>query len=141
MSFSFYLILSFSPGETSRPDLKPFPAKIKLSVLFFVSWTMPKIFQYLSFIIRFYTNDHLPVHVHVQIQQREAKAEFQISGENVTLIFKKVKGKQSITETEAKKVAVFLKAYHKEIITKWETVFIYHKRVKFEKIAKSLGKK
>ncbi|MES1220944.1 MAG: DUF4160 domain-containing protein [Bacteroidota bacterium] len=34
---------------------------------------MPKIFQYLNYIIRFYTNDHLPIHVHVEIQQREMK--------------------------------------------------------------------
>ena len=54
---------------------------------------MPKIFQYLNYVIRFYTNDHLPIHVHVQIQDREVKVEFRISGENITLLFKKVKGK------------------------------------------------
>lgn len=54
---------------------------------------MPKIFQYLSYIIRFYTNDHLPIHVHVQIQNREIKVEFQISGDDVTLVFKKVREK------------------------------------------------
>ncbi|MBP6430665.1 MAG: DUF4160 domain-containing protein [Ferruginibacter sp.] len=31
---------------------------------------MPKIFEYLAYIIRFYTNDHLPIHVHVQIDER-----------------------------------------------------------------------
>ena len=54
---------------------------------------MPKIFQYLRYLIRFYTNDHLPIHVHVQLQQRETKVEFRIAGDEVTLIFKKVKGK------------------------------------------------
>lgn len=48
---------------------------------------MPKIFQYLSYIIRFYTNEHLPIHVHVQIQQREIKVE-------LILVFKKVKDKE-----------------------------------------------
>jgi len=28
---------------------------------------MPKIFQYLNYVIRFYSNDHLPIHVHVQV--------------------------------------------------------------------------
>ncbi len=69
---------------------------------------MPKIYEYLNYIIRFYTNYHLPVHVHVQLQQRETKVEFQISEENVTLIFKKVKGRQPVTEAEAKEVAIFL---------------------------------
>ncbi len=58
---------------------------------------MPKIFQYLSYIIRFYTNDNLPIHVHVQIQNREIKVEFQISGDDVTLVFKKVKGKEPLS--------------------------------------------
>lgn len=50
---------------------------------------MPKIFQYLQYIIRFYSNDHLPVHVHIQIQQRETKVDFMISEDKVTLVFKK----------------------------------------------------
>ena len=70
---------------------------------------MPKIFQYLQYVIRFYTNEHLPihVHVHVQIQNREIKVEFLISGDDLTLVFKKVKGKLPLTEVEAKEVAVF----------------------------------
>jgi hypothetical protein len=40
---------------------------------------MPKIFQYLHYTIRFYTNEHLSIHVHVQIQNREIKVEFRIS--------------------------------------------------------------
>lgn len=37
---------------------------------------MPKIFEYLAYIIRFYTNDHLPIHAHVEIEERESKAAF-----------------------------------------------------------------
>lgn len=50
---------------------------------------MPKIFQYLQYIIRFYTNDRLPIHVHVQIQEKEMKVEFMIAADEVTLLFKK----------------------------------------------------
>jgi hypothetical protein len=102
---------------------------------------MPKIFQYLRYIIRFYTNDHLPIDVHVQVQQREMKVEFRISEDSVTLLFKKVKGKLPLTETEANEVAVFLKAYNKQVVTKWETVFIYHKKVKCDVISKKLNQK
>jgi hypothetical protein len=58
------------------------------------------------------------------------KVEFRISEDSVTLLFKKVKGKLPLTETEANEVAIFLKAYYKQVIIKWETVFIYHKKVK-----------
>jgi len=102
---------------------------------------MPKIFQYLNFIIRFYTNDHLPIHVHVQIQEREMKVEFRISEESVTLLFKKVKGRKPLTEAEANEVAVFLKKYYKQVVTKWEMVFIYHKKVKCDVIAKRMNRK
>ena len=102
---------------------------------------MPKIFQYLQYIIRFYTNDHLPIHVHVQVQEREVKVEFLIAEDEVTLIYKRVKAKTPLTEAEAREVAVFLKAYHKKIIDKWQTVFIFHKRVKCDVISKRLNKK
>lgn len=101
---------------------------------------MPKIFQYLNYLIRFYTNDHLPIHVHVQLQQRETKVEIIIAEDIVTLVFKKVKGKLPLTESEAKEVAVFLKAYYLQIIEKWETVFIFHKNVKCEIIRKKIMK-
>jgi len=68
---------------------------------------MPKIFQYLNYLIRFYTNDHLPIHVHVLIQNREIKVEFLIESNTVTLLFKKIKGRLPLTEPEANEVAVF----------------------------------
>lgn len=101
---------------------------------------MPKIFQYLNYIIRFYSNEHLPIHVHVQIQDREIKVEFQFSGGSLTLLYKKVKGKPSLTEAEAKEVSFFLKSYYKKIIDKWQTVFIYHQKIKCEVINKRLNK-
>jgi hypothetical protein len=69
------------------------------------------------------------------------KVEFLISGDEVTLVFKKVKGKIPLSEAEAKEVAVFLKAYYKKIIDKWQTVFILHKKVKCDFINKRLGRK
>lgn len=66
---------------------------------------MPKIFQYLGYIIRFYTNDHLPIHVHIEYRGKEVKVEFSIKDELVILLFKKVRGKNPLTEAEAKEVA------------------------------------
>jgi hypothetical protein len=102
---------------------------------------MTKIFQYLGYIIRFYTNDHLPIHVHVEYQGKEVKVEFVIQSELVILLFKKVRGKNPLTETEAKEVSVFLKSFHKKIVQKWEQVFIYHQPVKCEVLLKRLKRK
>jgi hypothetical protein len=74
----------------------------------------------------------------VQIQDREMKVEFLFEGEELTLLFKKIKGKQPLTSGEAKEVAKFLRKYHKEIIEKWNKVFIYQQRVESEFIRKRL---
>ena len=102
---------------------------------------MPKIFQYLNYIIRFYSNDHLPIHVHVQVGQSETKVDFLVNGNNVILIFRKVRGKKSITEAQAREVSVFLKAYQREIIDKWQRVFIRNESVKCEVIRLKLKRK
>ena len=47
------------------------------------------------------------------------KVEFILEENSVTLLFKKVKGKEPLTEKEAREVALFLKTYHKQIIEKW----------------------
>ena len=98
-------------------------------------------FQYLNYIIRFYSNDHLPIHVHVQVEQAESKVDFLISGNNVTLVFRKVRGKRTITHAQAREVAVFLKPYRKEIIDKGEQVFIRNEAVKCEIIRQKLRRK
>jgi Domain of unknown function (DUF4160) len=102
---------------------------------------MPRIFEYLAFIIRFYTNEHLPIHVHVQKQEREIKAEFFFSEDGVILVFRKVKGKEPLTEQECREVSVFLKAYNKQIVDKWNKVFVYHQKVSCQVINKKIKKK
>ncbi len=95
---------------------------------------MPKIFEYLSYIIRFYSNDHLPIHVHLQIEQRESKAEFLFLEDDIKIIFKKVKGKLPLTLVEAKEIAVFLKTNANEVIEKWNKVFILNQKVDCKKV-------
>ncbi|MEO7530276.1 MAG: DUF4160 domain-containing protein [Sediminibacterium sp.] len=102
---------------------------------------MPKIFEYLSYIIRFYSNDHLPIHVHVQIDERETKAELLFLEKEIKLVFKKVKGKEPLTLAEAREIAVFLKKYAGEIIEKWNKVFILNQQVDCEKIKVKLKRK
>jgi hypothetical protein len=95
---------------------------------------MPKIFEYLSYIIRFYTNDHLPIHVNVQIEDRESKAEFLFLEDELKILFKRVKGKQPLTLAEAKEVSVFLKSNVNEVIEKWNKVFILNQKVDCKKV-------
>lgn len=95
---------------------------------------MPKIFEYLAYIIRFYSNDHLPIHVHVQIKERESKAEFLFLEKEIKIIFKKIKGKEPLTLAEAREISVFLKKYIDEVIDKWNKVFILNQKVDCKKV-------
>ena len=99
---------------------------------------MPKIFQYLNYIIRFYSNDHLPIHVHVQIGTAESKVEFIVRGKDVILIFKRVRGKRPITLAQAREVGIFLKNYRERIIDRWQQVFIRNEAVACEVIRTKL---
>lgn len=58
----------------------------------------------------------MPVHVHVRIQQRKIKVELHLEANMLTLLFKKVKSKEPLTERDASEISVFSKAYHKESI-------------------------
>jgi hypothetical protein len=79
--------------------------------------------------------------VHVQIKSRESKAEFLFEGEDVSIIFKKVEGKDPLTLPEAKEISVFLKKNTKKIIEKWNQVFILHQKVDCEKVKQKLKRK
>ena len=64
---------------------------------------MLKIFQYLGYTIRFYTNDHLPIHVHIEYRGKEVKVEFSIKDELVILLFKKVRGEEPSYRSRSKR--------------------------------------
>jgi hypothetical protein len=71
----------------------------------------------------------------------ECKVEFLIEGKSVSLVFKKVRGRKPLKLSQAKEVAVFLKAYETKIIEKWQQVFIRNQQVACEVIRKRLARK
>lgn len=92
-------------------------AKLQLKILFSfpLNLIMPKIYQYLNYGIFIYTNDHLPLHVHIFIQYRQVKAELIWINSNLEIHFKKIKGYKPLTTSECKEVAIFVKEYEKQI--------------------------
>ena len=99
---------------------------------------MPKIYQYLNYGIFIYTNDHLPVHVHISIQDRQAKAEIIWLNNNLEIHFKKIKGYEPLTTFECKEVSIFVKEYEKQIKERWDKIMYYNQTVKAEIIKKKL---
>jgi hypothetical protein len=96
---------------------------------------MPKIFEYLGFLIFFYSNEHEPIHVHGKYNGLESKAEFYIvDGEIIEIKIKLVKGRRPLTGSNLKDFEVFLEKCADKIVEKWVDYFIYHKNIEFEKI-------
>ncbi len=81
---------------------------------------MPKIYKYNRFVFFFYSNDHLPVHVHVVCADKGNKIELRYKEEKlIRVILKKDRGKAELTEKDKKIVTKFVKKYHIGIMEKW----------------------
>lgn len=102
---------------------------------------MPKIYEYMGIVIRFYSNDHEPVHVHAIYGNNIIKVSFHIKTEikkstPVKMIYrttyKTIAGKFS--PSKGKELKKFVSTYKYNIIEKWEQYFKLHQKPVFSKI-------
>ena len=92
-------------------------------------YTMPDIFTYYGFVFSFYSNEHEPIHVHVEHQNRITVFDLIIVDGHLTEIKKRDKGLPLSSKNE--KIAVsFIEKYWENIVNKWVNFFVYKKRVR-----------
>ena len=102
---------------------------------------MPKIYEYLGLIFFFYSNEHLPIHVHVSIAEYESKFEMEFeNGKLKNIEISVVKGRKQLTDKDTEAAINFIKKFHDEIVGKWVDFFVNHKKVKCEIITKKVKK-
>lgn len=102
---------------------------------------MPKIYEYLGLIFFFYSNEHLPIHVHVSLAEFESKFELEYeNGKLINIEFSNVKGRLPLPEKESEAAIKFIQKYHEGIVEKWVDFFVNHKKVKCEIISKKVKK-
>lgn len=100
---------------------------------------MPKIFEYLGIVIFFYSNEHVPIHVHAKKGDQENKAEFYIvNGEIEEVIIQNVKGMEPLKGNDLKNFKTFVAVYADEIVQKWVDYFVYRKSIECQIINKKL---
>ena len=100
---------------------------------------MPKIFEYFGFIFLFYSNEHEPIHVHVNKEGHEAIFEILMEGGKLTELRRRTSNKMlPLSEKDAATAEAFVRKYYKNIVEKWVNFFIYKKRVRSTKITKKL---
>jgi len=100
---------------------------------------MPQIYEYFGFVFGFYSNEHYPIHVHVEKGEFESVYDLIIvNGLLVELKHRKKRGVDAIPESDRKKVEKFIKEYYKNIVEKWTNYFVLNIPVKMTKITKKL---
>lgn len=91
---------------------------------------MPDIYRYFGFTFYFYSNEHDPIHVHVERDNHESVFELIVDNGQMTEIrIRAVKGKEPLNSRDEKTAKEFVEQYSQNIIRKWINFFIMKKKV------------
>lgn len=100
---------------------------------------MPKILEYFGMIFYFYSNEHLPIHIHVSYNEYESV--FEVFFENGVLKELKLRppvGQEPLPAPQLKEARKVVEHYAQEIVNRWTDFFVLKKKVKSLKITKRL---
>ena len=91
---------------------------------------MPDIYRYFGFVFFFHSNEHDPIHVHVQHDHKESVFDIIMeNGEVKDVRMREKKGVPPLTSKDRKVAEQFVKEYADNIIDKWTNYFVRKKRV------------
>jgi len=98
---------------------------------------MPTIFEYLGIIIKFYSDEHEPVHIHAYYNEAEIKVSFFIrDGKIYKTTFVAKHG--NFPAHKLKQLKKFISVYKEEIVQIWTDFFIWKKEIEIVRITKKL---
>ena len=100
---------------------------------------MPKLIEYFGLIFYFYSNEHLPVHVHVSHAEYETIFElFFDEGKLADLQVRKADGIEMLPAKDLKEARKVVELYADEIAQKWLDFFVLKKKPAIRKITKRI---
>lgn len=100
---------------------------------------MPTIYQYFGILFRFFSEDHLPVHVHAIYNSFQNKLVFIYkNGKLSDIEVKKVSKYEGLPPAQLRDAIAFAKKYEKDINDRWNDFFVRHKKVPCIKITKKI---
>lgn len=98
---------------------------------------MPKIFEYLGIIIRFYSDEHKPIHVHAKYDGCEMIVKiYEQNGVIVKVTYHNKRNTCRFSDAKRKQLENFIEHEKYEIVELWVSYFVHNKRVKAKKISK-----
>lgn len=100
---------------------------------------MPKLFEYLGLTLRFFSDEHEPIHIHAFYNECQTKVEFNIEDGIISSInYKKIQGYEVIPEEKMKDLETLIEVYKYDIIQLWIKFFVLHEKVPCKKISVKL---
>ncbi|MCU0425173.1 MAG: DUF4160 domain-containing protein [Candidatus Kapabacteria bacterium] len=100
-----------------------------LSAIIF-SLAMPVLYRYLGIEVLFFSNDHLPIHVHGVYQDCESKAEiFMRDGKVHEIIFTEIKNAKSLPTQQQRDFESLVRVKADEIVQRWIEYFVLQKKI------------
>ena len=100
---------------------------------------MPKIFEYFGFIFYFFSNEHEPIHVHVQHEGKESIFELiMMDGKLIEIKIRTKPGMSHLSDKDQKIAIEFIQKYYRNIIEKWVKFFVMKQRIRSTKITKKI---
>jgi hypothetical protein len=98
---------------------------------------MPKLFEYLGIIIRFYSDEHEPIHIHATYNENIIKVSFFLrDGKIYRVTYSVIVGKFPVAKLSELKE--FITVYKDEIVKSWDSYFIWKNKVNFVRITKKI---
>lgn len=98
---------------------------------------MPILYEYLGIIIKFYSNEHEPIHIHAIKGNKIIIVKFYIKNETITkTIYDENIGKYS--PNELNNLKRFIERYKYSIVTLWKQYFEQHLPIQPVKLTKKI---
>ena len=96
---------------------------------------MPKVYEYLGIIFKFYSNEHSPIHIHAIEGKNIMKVLIILDNEEITdVIYEPVCGDFD----KLRELKAFVDAFKYNLVDAWVKYFVYHKHIKPIKITRKL---
>ena len=101
---------------------------------------MPTLFEYFGIILKFFSNEHLPIHVHAYYGEKYGmKVEFLFQGDDIVNIkYKTLQGFLPFPPAQMKDLKVLSERKCYAIAALWIDYMVKHKKIKTHKITKKI---
>ncbi len=96
---------------------------------------MPKLFEFLGIIIRFYSKEHKPIHVHAKYKETETRVSiYTKDGVVIRTTYSPIAGKRMLPASKLKQLKKLIELEKENIVKMWIAYFVMNERFKAKKI-------